>query len=155
RVNYWFGQQAVQNNAGNLIPLVGKYDGPSYPIFVDPFGAGLNAGPLGKWKSSPGIPRTGVSFVPTGPLPAQAFRWFSLLDDMNYINPSDASLKYGTPTNDVLTVPVERQGKYTWAYMLQRPRYLDPAVVDLTVVVYSSRSFQTPFGEYAYPQVNF
>src|SRR5262249_53541752 len=42
--------------------------GPSWPVFVDPFGAAVNPNPLGASPSTPGIPRVRPSYAPTLPL---------------------------------------------------------------------------------------
>jgi hypothetical protein len=121
------------------------HPGPSYPIFVDPIG--LNTGGFGNPAtnavgqinvaapgfSSPGIPRHSVSFVPN---PASAYRWFSLLDDIEF---GPAGAQNGTPR---LLGPnlLSRAGRYSWAYMLRRPRYNDTTVVDLTTILYSGRA---------------
>ncbi len=129
------------------------YDGPSYPIFVDPLGDYSLAPPsdLGK-PANPqliGIPRTGVSYVKPVPLP-QNFqqslsRWFGLLDDMTYVDPA-AYPQYGVPTVSPTDL-VQREGRYSWTYLLRRPRFRDPSVVDMTVIVYNARSQVVPFGE--------
>src|SRR5262249_22824274 len=50
---------------------------------------------------------------------------------------------------------VQSEGRYSWAYLLRRPRSTDRSVVDLTVVVYSGRSLYRGSGESAYGDVGF
>src|SRR5262249_27977138 len=87
--------------------------------------------------SSPGVPRVRPSYAPTLPLAA---RWFSLPDDLAFA--PDA-----TPAGGL----VRRGGRYTWAYLLRRPRAPAPDVVDPSVVLCAGRdtalgSGETPYG---------
>src|SRR5207249_11944556 len=50
---------------------------------------------------------------------------------------------------------VQREGRYSWAYMLRRPRSSDTSIVDLTVIVYSGRPVVFGQGETAYINVIF
>lgn len=97
--------------------------GQSFPVFVDPIGYQSNTGPVAgvKW-----LARRGLSFVTT---PAAATRWFMFLDDV-YFQP-DATVN----------AAFEREYKFQWAYMLQRPTTADtdPTKVDLKVVVFKNR----------------
>ncbi len=180
-----YGGKAVY--AGQLPLSPPKPDGPSYAVFVDPLGfesysAVSNfsqwvAGGPGIPPVGPGIPRQTVSVFNPSPLPpgtifnpnpkplvstfdaisvtrrATMLRWFSLLDD----------IAFGT---DGLPGPVERppserlvqrENRYSWAYLLRRPRFSDPSVVEMTIAVYDRRVLQLggasllPVGETAYP----
>lgn len=106
---------------------------PGWPVFVDAFGGAVNPNPIGASTSSPGITRVRPSYARTSALAA---RWFSLPDDLSFAR--DA-----TPAGGV----VQRGGRYTWAYLLRRPRATTPSVVDLSVVVYAGRDTQTGTGE--------
>jgi hypothetical protein len=152
-------------------------DGPSYPVFVDPIGWQAFS-VLPNWArlvgGTPGIPRRNLDFIerftvpplPPGS-PISAFRTrhtlnrFTLGDDIAFLQPDPAN-----PQNDAfigLPCPpptptgggvVTREGRYSWAYLLKRPRTAD-ASVDLTVVVYSQRPIQlggslVPQGETVY-----
>jgi hypothetical protein len=155
---------------GNPLPnlnTVTNYDGPSYPVYVDPFGYWLYSRWIAK-EMQPvplnfrGIPRRNMSspshpinnppILPLGGpgMTGEKYRWFGLMDDMTF--QSDGS-NQGLPVTN--SGQVEREGRYTWAYLLRRPRYFEPKVVDLTVVVYSGRSDQLPLNEYAYGKVLF
>jgi hypothetical protein len=52
---------------------------------------------------------------------------------------------------------VQRENRYSWAYLLRRPRFSDPSVVEMTIAVYNRRPLQLggasflPVGESAYP----
>jgi hypothetical protein len=111
--------------------------GPSWPVFVDGFGAVVRPGPVGAMPpATPGIARVRPSYAATLPLVA---RWFSLPDDLSF--GPDA-----TPTRG----QVQRGGRYTWAYLLRRPRAPAPSVVSLDVVVYAGRDTQLGTGESVY-----
>src|SRR5207248_7190728 len=46
---------------------------------------------------------------------------------------------------------VNRTNRYSYAYLLRRPRYSDTTIVDLSVVVYEKRPIQAPSVETVYP----
>jgi hypothetical protein len=143
----------------------GSYVGASYPVLVDPAcsaagaqvvtttTASLHA--LGPWLNtvggvSVGIPRTTVSLLPSttygGQTPQWAQRWFYLQDDIIY---TDNGLPDLTPGS------VQREGRYSWAYMVRRPSASAPPPLDVTIVVYSGRltgtnAVGTPYGETVY-----
>ncbi len=134
------------NGAGAVLPpVLGlPYDGPSYPVYVDPIGISANAGAtLPSLAGLPGIPRQNTSITGNSTL---ARRWFTLLDDITFGDNALPSLN---------GLQVQRDLRYSWAYMLRRPRYQVTSVVDLTVVVYSGRPLQLGVGETAYTGVTF
>jgi prepilin-type N-terminal cleavage/methylation domain-containing protein len=120
-----------------LPPLAPTAAGPSYP--VHPYMATL-APLLGQPPNA--IPRTSVSYAPSGPA---INRWFSLQDDMTF---GEDALPPGAPTQ-----VIQKGGRYTWSYLLRRPRASSDAVVDLWVIVYAGRDTQTfpPTGEDSFP----
>ena len=74
--------------------------------------------------------------------------WFSLLDDLNFETNALPTTQNPSPPGAVVAgTNVERTGRFTWAYMLRRPRLNDPTVVEMSVVVYSNRVTQTVDGE--------
>ncbi len=97
--------------------------GPSYPVFVDP--AGSPAGPM----LGSNIARVSPSYAPS-PLP-QSLQHFSLLDDITF------QRSFGVPKP--IGMFIEREVLYTWAYLLQRPRFGEPAVTNATVCVFQRR----------------
>ncbi len=140
-------------------------NGPSYPVYVDPIGW-LNAPPgavtqrflgqgLGSTLSRGLIARSTVSFIPDkkvapqnvsgwGPDPLTlAYRWFTLQDDL--IFSADESTDGGTPFNldpnpgAGKPAIIRRDIRYSWAYLVQRPRSADPSIVTCSVVVYNKR----------------
>jgi hypothetical protein len=106
--------------------------GPSYPVYVDPVGRLSYLAPANNYVAgqSPGIARRGVSYATTA---QQTLQWFTLLDDIVF----DVN---GTPSTSGGSV--EREGIYSWAYLLRRPLASVASEVELTVVVYNNRALQ-------------
>ena len=128
------------------------YDKESYPIYVDPigwksFGSTMlgNVPPPGT-APPPGYVLGGYSSIPRTPLSAvnanqSLDRWCTLMDDITFQENGTPSLSTGT---------VQRENRYSWAWLIRRPSTGDTSTVDVTVVVYSGRSLTTS-GETAYP----
>src|SRR5262249_28418390 len=124
---------------------------PSYPVFVDGFGVTSYAAPYTDWVAGQtnGIPRKNFTTVTTAQLIRQ---YFSASDDIVFGKNgcADGFAVGGT------TVSVQRDGRYSWAYLVRRPKSSDPSTVDVTVVVFSGRSMGLsadtllPLGEAAY-----
>jgi len=130
------------------------YDGPSYPVFIDPVGWKYSSSPFianipiptaGGFSS---IPRQPLSVVPASATPLNPnaatqslVRWCTLSDDITFSEDATPSTNTGA---------VQRENRYTWAWLLRRPKANDPTVVDVTVVVYSGRSV-TSLGETPFP----
>jgi prepilin-type N-terminal cleavage/methylation domain-containing protein len=123
-------------------------NGLGYPVYVDPYYAIINyntppgyTSPRLGWSTgaatTPGAARCMPTYATTS---AKAQRWFSLLDDL-------AFQEDGTPVNN----PPQRQGRYTWTYMMRRIGSPSGPVYDLSVVVYSGRSTEKALGETVYP----
>jgi hypothetical protein len=115
-------------------------------VYVDPIGVQAGMGPsVGAVPL--GIPRvTLTTTVPQGGNWPQ--RWFTLQDDITFLD-------NGTP--DLSAGYLQREGRYTWAYMLRRVRagtQTQQVPLDLTVVVYAARSpgmgATAPLGEKSY-----
>ncbi len=132
-------------------------NGPSYAAFVDPYFA-VNGGG--------GLPNVGLNQVSVGLAPpasvamqrvspsyftnltqgsqADLARWFSLVDDLYF----DSN---GVPTNFTQsTGPLQRQGYYTFAYLIRRLQSQQPNSTQLTVIVYQNRAVQAPLAESTY-----
>ena len=123
---------------------------PSYPVFVDPirfaarddvqrYWAGFDA-PSYQYKR---LPRRSLSPVSDPATQARtrmpdllALRTCSLLDGLTF-DPAQA----GTATNPA-TGTVEREYRYNWLWVLQRPVWSDPNTATMTVVVFDKRTFQ-------------
>ncbi len=116
---------AIATNVRHDLMVLTAFNGPpgSTMVYVDPNGAIQGLPPLGG-----GIPRVSPSFV--GVSQSLADRWFSLPDDMTF-------LENGTP--DITSGFIDRGRRYSFAYLLTRPQPGVDASVNLTVVVYSGR----------------
>jgi hypothetical protein len=122
-------------------PLPAAPDGPSYPVLVDPYYANLLAqATVGNAPNA--VPRVAPSYAQNA---YGATRWFTLLDDMSF-NPDGTPL-LGSAGN------IQRGDRFTWAYLLRRPRSASDAVVNLSVVVFSSRPTALPAGEAAFQTI--
>lgn len=117
-------------NPASPLPL--DPDGASYAVLVDSMGY-ISSSAVGQiWLANDqntNIQRSSVSYV--GNTFSLAQRWFTLLDDLTFDIDGTAQKVGGT---------VEREINYSWAYLVQRPRASDPAVVNLQVVVFKGRS---------------
>jgi len=110
-----------------------NWNGPSYPVYVDPIGVWYITG-LSP-TLAPNLPRTFSSLANTN---ASAMRWYSLPDDYQFSATGSASL------------PVERESRYTYAYLMRLPNINTPAIVEINAVIYAGRNLQVPGGETTY-----
>ncbi len=114
--------------------LAAPYNGPSLPVYVDPYGYNAGVFLLGCAANNKLI--AGITPIqrinPNFSINQATFvdRWFSLPNDISF-------LTTGTP--DLVSTSVDRGRRYTWAYMVRRPQALADQTVDLTVVVYYNR----------------
>jgi hypothetical protein len=79
---------------------------------------------------------------------------FSLMDDMTFNNDTGQFGSAGAPkllNNKPATDPVERQGRYSWAFMFRRPHNSARTSVDITCILYSGRSIDVASPEITYP----
>jgi hypothetical protein len=131
----------VRNDA-NVIPwfkgpatvaqLPANWGGPSYPVFVDPWGRSV-----GSAATVGGVmQRTTLSYAGNR---ANSMRWCALQDELTF-NPD------GTPDT---TSGLQREPRTTWGYWLKRPNHSVPNVVEMSIVVYSGRDLALPSRETA------
>lgn len=112
----------------------------SYPVLVDPIGYRTMA-PLPGFNTVAGttgssaIPRVQPSFVTNN---ADAMRWFTLLDDLVFETEINKLTPVGVPKQLIANV-IERNTRFSWAYLVQRPRSGDASVADISVVVFNGR----------------
>lgn len=138
---------------------------PSYPVLVDPIGVRATAGLAAQFNVAglSYLARRSVSFVDVPPVaiqtPSQAcYQWFTDLNDIDFENGAPGATP-SPPGSPRLLVPanntISRDTRYSWAYLVQRPRYGDYSVVDASIVVYYKRSVSptgnTSLPEYSYP----
>jgi hypothetical protein len=119
--------------------------GPSYPVCVDPMGVWAPWGTLntpahqywmGGAVATPPLPpfigRRSVNMLTS--LPAGASQRFcSLMDGYGFA-------ENGTPSQS--TGSVDRELRYNWMWILQRPDVTVPNTASMTVVVFDKRAFQ-------------
>lgn len=149
---FFIDQQILDRRNAPILASENR-DGPSYPVLVDPQSLALGApshlptAPLPQVRpGSGGIFRKSASFVNSA---ATATQWFSLLDDINFVKDGPATaLPYPLGS-------VQREGRYSWAYLLRRPRWRDPSITELTVIVFNQRPVALGRGETAYGPVTF
>jgi hypothetical protein len=122
---------------GNALFEIKDPNRKSYPVFVDPIGFAMGIPPSnGVVAGVTEFPRTYPSYITNPANPTQVFPWFMLLDEL--IFEAGLTNKLGYPKQLIAGV-VERDPRYTWAYLCQRPRAGDPSVVDMAVVVFNGR----------------
>jgi hypothetical protein len=131
--------QKMLNPGGGLPDRTGL-NGPSYPVFLDAYGyTTYTAGPpdFQNWLCgiSPGVPRYSLAFL--GNQQAVLRTFHSSLDDPSF--GTDGIPDTGNPPN----APIEREGRYSWGFLVQRTQAnASWMTANLTVVVYSGRSLQ-------------
>jgi hypothetical protein len=143
-------------DATNLPSLPASYTGPSYPVYVDPVSTLNFSAPFSSWLGDVNffgafaykthIPRTSLncfSSIAAGGSNIPFQRMMTLLDDINF--GQAAGPAYPSPA----LLQVEREDRYTWTYMLQRPSANYAGLVNATIVVYAGRSAFLP-GENTY-----
>jgi prepilin-type N-terminal cleavage/methylation domain-containing protein len=129
------GSGLTQAAGGALPPAAGNEA--SYPVFVDSMGYVARAlyGKAQHWVGEPGtetfIRRTSINPVATSTNPQQAaLRLFSLMDTLGYD-------ENGTPD-------ANREMRYNWLYVLQRPNNANLFTASLTVVAFDRRAHLYP-----------
>jgi hypothetical protein len=131
--------------------------GPSYPVYVDPWGVKLAstmlgvtppgmAGPVtGITRAVPDFFNRGSTGVPSGGsgvLNPQLLinRWCTLLDDITFTED-------GVPDNSQGALNVQREGRYSWAWMFQLPTTgAAPASANESIILYERRQLLSPVG---------
>jgi type II secretory pathway pseudopilin PulG len=128
------------NPGGNLQNLAANpsYAGPSYPVYLDPFGYQSSFAPAQTWVGGSnaltyGIPRT----TQAGLTNLSTMQRFVFLDDITFTDD-------GQP--DTSTGFVERAGGFSWAYLFRRPSLASSSQVDVSIVVYNQRSLRLTQG---------
>jgi hypothetical protein len=106
---------------------------PSYPVFVDPVGSAAYSLPGRDWLGNlpaafGSLHRQPLGFINT---PQLRLKSCTLLDDITFNT-------NGTPAANAGSV--ERAGKYSWAWLLRRPRAGLKSLCEMTVVVYEQRT---------------
>ncbi len=120
--------------ANPVVLLPAHPDGPGYSVYVDPIGHQTLLSPT--WvggSASKGILRVKPSYVLTGGVldSQKMLRWFTFQDDLRFLPDGRASTTAAAGS-------VDRDGLYSWAYMLRSPRS-SASIAELSVVVYYRR----------------
>jgi len=119
----------------------------SYPVLADPIGRVAFTGVAQEWAGQIAgyLRRRPVSFLPSAAALDQNFK---LWDDITFDSTFDptltvpASSRPGTPKILAPSNPlaIQRDPRYSWAYLLRRPQTQDRTVVDCAVVVFDKRA---------------
>lgn len=128
------------DNPGSGTPLTAANDSdPSYPVFVDPIRYNYPGATNQSWvggNSGYLLPRRNLN-QPTAMGPVQSLRSCTLLDGLTYDATGLPALPNGSN--------VERDMRYTWLWVLQRPVNRDKNTVKMTIVVFDKRgTFPSP-----------
>lgn len=121
-------------------PVASTSTAPSYPVALDPLG----------WQAYPGtrrnrlagnlFPRRTMNWILTSGRPAEfSFRVATMMDDLTF---NESALPYNdlTITTYPATPPrIERQGRYNWLAVIQRPVNANRHVADLKIAVFDGR----------------
>jgi len=147
-------QAAMLNGTTNLTAPNSELK--SYPVLIDPIGIQTMA-PLPGYNvvaGNPLLPREApvcALNLTTGVDRVRTLAWFTLPDDLMFDNVNLNNFGY---PKALLPGLVERDTRFTWAYLAQRPRCADASIVDLSVVVYNSRSLGLT-GNLTLPEYNY
>ncbi|MFO0805544.1 MAG: hypothetical protein U0791_20765 [Gemmataceae bacterium] len=135
---------ALGNVPVGRLPSVQGIPGPSYPVFVDPMGwlapwSTLNPSSYSfqYWVAGTGFyPRRSMNLLLNSPA-TMSQRVCTLLDGYGYD-------EGGVPLSvtGVAGGTFERDLRYNWMWILQRPDNTDPNTATMTVVVFDKRAFQ-------------
>jgi type II secretory pathway pseudopilin PulG len=155
-VNPYFTQPPNAPTAtGTLLPVrSGSVRG--YPVFVDPVGFynnGTTTPPFAIAQAWVGrTAGTDPLTVPrVAPVPQfygswlQTIKWCTLLDDITFGDGSAANPFDGTP-HPFGALLIQRDERYSWAYLLTMPSLTSPSTIYVTVVVYKNRRLQVGSG---------
>ena len=151
----WFSTYDIFKDAptGERL-LAADPEGPSYPVFVDPIGVqtALVGSDAQHWLGIGGNVNTKgyIARCPTsfGFGTTNAYKWFALLDDLNF-DTQETGSSGGLPRS-----PLQREIRYSWSYLVQRPRSSDSSVATCSVVVFNKRPLSLT-GGLALPEASY
>jgi prepilin-type N-terminal cleavage/methylation domain-containing protein len=157
---------AAYSNPNGVMPPAGKnatgpytipvgYKGPSFAVYVDPFGwysafPGQAQNYVGGANAPSNIPRVTPSFITA----ANTSRWFLSPDDIRFGTDDNSTVNTGVPDPPYKLGPpnpapeIDREGNYSWAFLLQNLDYSDTTYsnVNLSVIVYNKRALRLTAG---------
>lgn len=141
---------AALNGTGGQ-PAVTGLAVPSYPVLVDPIGVRSFTPPRRDWvagvpynagTTSDGVARSSpnrfLGNVTTLWTLQDATRYCTLMDDMEFAPDGTPADRDGTAVS-ASGQNIFRQGRYSWAALLQKPDNSNPSVVNLKVLVFDRR----------------
>jgi hypothetical protein len=110
-------------------------DSPSWPIYIDPVGFKAT-GASQTWVGGVAnrMRRLGSPWLVWNEVGTQ--QQFMM---QNFVLPDDFIFDGGGVPRGATNLGLQREGRYSWAYMMRRPRTAEPKIVDLTIVVYAQR----------------
>ncbi len=115
------------------------YTGPSNAVLIDPIGQYASGGSA---SVAGAITRSNWQAVASSPSPAACVRFCSIMDDMTFNSSSGWA--------DTSNGSIDRGGRYSVAWFIQRPNNSVRGSVNLSVLVYQNRPVTVnPSGEYA------
>lgn len=126
------------DNPGSPLPPLGpgNADEASYPVAVDPIGWSVRSGAAQTWIAGGTIqtvPRRTLAMIPGN----AAIRTCTMLDGLTY----DTNGLPDTPNG----TNIERDLRYNWLWILQRPHNKNPNIVTMDIVVFDKRGvYPTP-----------
>ena len=134
------------------MPTRANANGSSYPVYLDAIGYSAYTGNYQSWVAgnpTNGLPRRSLSLVQNaGAYQTMLTRYyFTARDDLVFAKNGQIDSTAGY---------VQREGRYSWAYLVRRPRAGDPRTLDVDVVVSSGRALDLipgslqPTGENAF-----
>lgn len=153
-LNLYTNPNPPPNPPPNLPALTSPYVGPSYPVYIDPFGYFLGSRKFGETPPTmagsdavTGFARTSLNYFYTpGPASlAQIARWFTLLDDITFNEDGGPEV----PSPLVGRGDLKREGRFSWAFMVKLDDYTKATTAagtsaNLSVVVYDRRPLLAP-----------
>lgn len=136
-VDLYLNPSGIPGFAGPPTPISSSSSGPSYPILIDPTGyVSAFPSPSASWVAGNpnyGISRCNVSFVNAATAQVDALTWFSFQDELIFNSSA-------TPDFSLVVSPYfERDIRYSWAFLCQRPVAGNTSMVNLTTLVFNRR----------------
>jgi type II secretory pathway pseudopilin PulG len=143
---WWVGEATPQGPHGRIGMI------PRRPLYIPHYQPGSLPRGVPTWQvlgTSAPVPHW------TWNTSARILKQFSLTDDLSFTADGRVADAFGNPAA-TSGGRIERQGRYSWAYLFRRPRNANPLQggtryeVDVHVIVYSGRSIDVPTDEKTY-----
>lgn len=138
---------AAINHTGSLFLNSGgtqpANDSPSWPLYIDPVGYNQAVGLGGNQDWVGGITNA------VRRLETPWINWNNAFDKkiwrmQNFVLPDDIIFdKNGVPYGAPSLRQLQREGRYSWAYLVRRPRTASGGIVEMQIVIYAQRPLYT------------